>query len=51
MIRATRTPAPTPSPVRPCVRCGIPREARPDAVLCRSCRSVLTPAERAAWAA
>lgn len=35
----------------PCKRCGIEREARKNAILCADCRSVLTPGERAIWAA
>lgn len=33
----------------PCARCGVQREARPNASLCSSCRAVLTPVEQKAW--
>ena len=35
----------------PCTRCGVIREARPDAMLCESCASTMTRAERQAWTA
>ena len=37
--------------IRPCARCGIKRQARANAVLCRDCREVLTREENALWIA
>lgn len=37
------------NPLSACARCGVEREARPNACLCSSCRAVLTPVEQKAW--
>ena len=39
------------NPRRPCPRCGVPRQARKSAMLCRDCYSTLTKTQRQAWAA
>lgn len=35
--------------IRPCARCGVNRQARPDAVVCRDCREVLGREQYALW--
>ena len=39
------------NPRRPCPRCGVPRQARKSAMLCRDCRATLTREQQKAWAA
>ena len=52
MLTATTRPFDTlPSGVKRCARCGVEREARKNAILCRDCVEVLTAPEKRLWAA
>lgn len=55
MIGATSTPAPSrlPKGLGRCPRCGVVRSVKVgrQTAMCADCRSVLTPDERARWAA
>lgn len=51
-IYASRPTAPEPTRgIHPCPRCGLKRNARRNATLCRDCRECMTRVEIARWAA